>query len=343
MDKIAREELFEAILTNARRHGINVDVVAEEEPGPGADAHQVDALIRIGRGGESQTYAAEIKRGLRPATLGVTLHHIERLNRPGMLLADYVTPPMAETLKARAIAFLDAAGNAYINQPPILVWVKGERPRKQPTAEWNAGRVFQPGGLKVVFALLCNPEWTDQPYREIAGLAGVAHGTVGAVAVELQKLGFIAYVNGKRRLLERDRLLRQWAEAYVRTLRPKLMLGRYDATEGHWWKGLTPAQYGVLLGGEPAAEKLTRHLRSTTVTLYGDKVESRLLLDFKLRPGSDGSVEVVKRFWAFDSSSDGLVPLPLVYADLLMTGDARCLEAADLIYERILDGLVGTT
>ena len=34
-------------------------------------------------------------------------------------------------------------------------------------------------------------------------------------------------------------------------------------------------------------------------------------------------------------------PLPLIDADLLMIGDARCMETTDLIHERILDGFVG--
>ena len=340
MDTLTDIKKLETILASARRFGIAIET---DVSGPGTSGHQADALVRIARGRNVRTYAATIAKGLRPATLGATLHQIDRLDRPGLLIADYVSPPMAETLKARGIAFLDGAGNAYLNQPPILVWVKGERPRRRPMAPWTTGRMFRPSGLKVVFALLCHPEWVGRPYREIATRAGVAHGTVGDVAVELQNLRFTADVDGARRLLQPERLLRQWAEAYARTMRPKLILGRYQAASGRWWTTFPPRHYGVLLGGEPAAEKLTRHLRPETVTLYGDKVQTRLLLDFKLRPEPDGAVEFVQRFWAFETSEESLVPLPLIYADLLTIGDARCLETADLIYERILDGFVGST
>ena len=338
MDIPVDNELLEAILAGIRRLGIAINV---EVSRPDTGGHHADALVQIGHCGRVRTYAARMAKGLRPVTLGATLHQIERFDHPGLLMADHVTPPMAETLKARGVAFVDAAGNAYINQPPMFVWVKGERPRHRMTAGWARGRVFRPGGLKVVFTLLCHPEWTDRPYREIAVRAGVAHGTVGDVVAELQKLRFIATVNGKRRLLQPERLLRQWAEAFARTLRPRLLLGRYRAAPGRWWTEFSLAEYGMLLGGEPAAEKLTRYLRPGTVTLYGDKVDSRLLLDFKLHPDPDGSVEFVKRFWAFETHDDRLVPLPLIYADLLMIGDARCLETADLIYERIIDGFVG--
>jgi hypothetical protein len=46
-------------------------------------------------------------------------------------------------------------------------------------------------------------------------------------------------------------------------------------------------------------------------------------------------VEVHRRFWNFpgEPEHDNLVPPLLVYADLLATGDARCIETAKMIYE----------
>jgi hypothetical protein len=337
MDIRSGNELIAAVAARARDLGIAIGVeTLEPEPGEG----HADALLRIECGGDARMYAAAIKRGLRPATLGATLHRIDRLAQPAVLITDYVTPQMAEALKGRGTAFLDAAGNAYINQPPVLVWVKGERPAHLEIQPADTGRAFRPGGLKVLFALLCHPEWVDHPYRDIARRAAVAHGTVGGVMTDLHRLRFIAQLNGSRRLLQPERLLRQWAEAFARTLRPKLLLGHYHADPGSWWEDLIPDEYGVLLGGEPAAAKVTGHLRPQTITLYSDKPSPRLILDYKLRPAADGRVEFVKRFWAFDADDEAVVPLPLIYADLLMIGDARCLETADLIYERIVDGFV---
>ncbi len=268
MDIATDNTLLDAVLAAARKLGIAVEALESESADRGADF-----VVRIGDRGHDRTYAAEIKRGLRPATLGAALYQIERLDQPGLLIADYVTPPMAETLKARGIAFLDAAGNAYLNQPPLLVWVKGQRPTTKFAGGLQTGRAFRPGGLKVLFALLCHPEWVAWSYRDLAELA--------------------------------------------------------------------PHQYDVQLGGEVAAARITGYLRPGTVTLYGKKAEPPLLLDYKLRPDPAGPVEFVKRFWAFETDDEALVPLSLIYADLLMLGDARCLETADLICEKILDGLDG--
>ena len=103
-------------------------------------------------------------------------------------MADYVTPPMAEELRARGIPFVDAAGNAFLEQPPLFIWVKGEKPQLATGAgRPPAGRAFQASGLQVLFALICHPEWADLPYREIAQRTNVAHGTVGWVMAELPK------------------------------------------------------------------------------------------------------------------------------------------------------------
>jgi hypothetical protein len=263
------------------------------------------------------------------------LQQLERLGEQGLLVTDYVTPPLADALRARHIAFIDTAGNAYLDRPPLLVWVKGQRPAGRDIPR-QMGRAFQASGLQVIFAFLCRREFVDRPYREIARLAAVAHGTVGWVMAELPKLGFVADVGHKRRLLQPERLLQQWVEAYARTLRPKLVLGRFKAERLDWWETVDPLKYGLTMGGEGAAARLTRHLRPGTLTFFGKKAEPRFLLDHHLRTDPDGEVEILRRFWNFDNEDPALSPTVLVYADLLAIGDARCLETAKRLYDGIL-------
>jgi hypothetical protein len=331
---IVGHHLLDAVGVAAKQLGIDIKVLQlEPQLGPA----RADALVRVRHGGQEILYAAEVKLGLRPATLGAVINQLEHLEQPALLVTDYLTPPLADVLKERGIAFLDAAGNAYLNHPPLLVWVKGQKPTQTLTAANITTRTFNPSGLQVLFPLLCNPNWTDRPYREIAELAGVAHGTVGWVIAELPKLGFMAEVSGKRRLLQPERLLQQWVEAYARTLRPRLLLGRFRTDALDWHKTIDPGRYGFLLGGEPAAARLTHHLRPGTVTLYGPKLEPRLLLDQRLRADPKGNVEILRRFWKFDNEDHPLItPLPLVYADLLAIGDARCLETAKLLHGDIV-------
>jgi len=321
----AERELLEAALGKLAGWGLAPEIVALDPPVEGVHA---DALIRVQLGKRKVVMAVEVKRGLRPGTLGGTLLQLERLGATALLVADYVTPPLAQELKARGVAFVDAAGNAHLDWPPVLIWVKGERPPERPEAPAVTGRAFQPGGLRVLFALLCDPALVDRPYREIAQRAGVAHGTVGWVMAELPEVGHVAKVGGRRRLVAPERLLQQWTDAFARTLRPKLLLGRYQAESLEWWRALDPVTYGLTLGGEGAAARFTTALRPGTLTFYGPRVEQRLVLERRLKPHAAGNVEFLRRFWTFGDDPPGLAPDVLVYADLVATGDARCLEAA---------------
>ena len=138
-----------------------------------------------------------------------------------------------------------------------------------------------------------------------------------------------------------DELLTKWAEAYARKLKPKLFIGRYRAPNPDWWKELNATKYDMVLGAEPAAARITGHLKPATITLYGDRAEPRLILDHALRADPQGDVEIAKRFWRVetDEAEKGLAPLPLIYADLLATGDPRCIETAGLIREQYVAGL----
>jgi hypothetical protein len=338
MDKQGRNRertlLKEAIKTLLDQ-GLTVDLVQEPKYGPG----RADALLHITFGREKATYMAEVKRGLRPATLGAVIHQLEQFEVPPLLVADHVTPQMAATLRARNIAFIDAAGNAYLKQGTLLIWIEGRRPRTDAHAVGQRGRAFQASGLRVLFALICNPKLADAPYREIAHQARVAHGTVGWVMAELPGLGFLAAKGGGRLLLNRERLLQLWAEYYPRVLRPKLQLGRYRARDLDWWETFNPTRYDAEFGGEIAGSRLTKYLRPGTATLYVEKVDPKLLIDLKLQlDPKEGNVEILQRFWTQPGPQPGIVPLPLVYADLMATGDARCAETAKIVHEQYFKG-----
>lgn len=325
--------LLTAALQRLRAYGLTTQIERREVRLPKTRA---DALVRVGYGDSEATYAVELKRGLRPNGLGAVIHQLERLGEQGLLVVDHVTPPLAEELRARNIPFVDAAGNAFLNQPPLFVWVKGEKPPAAAGGAPRTGRAFQASGLQVLFALICHPEWVELPYREIAQRADVAHGTVGWVMAELPKLGFMTELRDKRRLMQRERLLQQWAEFYPHALQPRLLLGRYQAENLAWWDTLDPVKYGAVLGGEPAGGRITHYLRPGAATFYTEKIDPRLLVDLHLRTDANGNVKIYRRFWTFDGDEAGLAPTPLVYADLMATGDGRCIETARMIYDEHL-------
>jgi hypothetical protein len=106
-----------------------------------------------------------------------------------------------------------------------------------------------------------------------------------------------------------------------------------DARAARWKEDL-------LVGGEPAAARLTRHLRPGTATLYAKAIDPKVVVGLTLRADAEGNVDFRRRFWTFPGEEPGLTPTLLVYADLLAIGDARCLEAAQLLRGGLVDRLV---
>ncbi len=297
-----------------------------------------DAEVQLDEG---RRLIVEIKHTLKPTTLGHAVAQLQRFGRPGLLVTRYVAPPMAERLKQLDVPFLDAAGNAYLRTPRMLIYVTGRKP-KQPAPTERTVRAFRPTGLKVIFAILCVPELTEAPYRKIAAEAGVALGTVGWTFYDLKHLGYFRPTRPKGGVIEkRDQLINAWVEAYPQQLRPRLRPRRFRVKEIDWWKTEDLTRLDMWLGQEPAAALLTRHLRPEIITIYGDTHFETLAR--KIHPIKDdrGNLEVLQKFWNFKPAAAGVKNYPvapplLIYADLVATGDARNLETAKMIRERFL-------
>jgi len=316
--------------------GIDLQVTEAVQPGK----KQPDVVLQIhAPGAKTKKYYPEIKKEITRATLlGYLAERAGRFEKPGLLVAWYVNPQMADRLKEKNIAFIDAAGNAYINDPPIYIYITGRRKRHIPEKA-AIGRAFKPAGLKVVFALLCRPELVKATYRDIVKAANVAQGTVGWVMYDLKQQNFLA-VRGRhgRKLINAARLFDLWVENYARELRPRLFIGKFKTKKTDWWKNFNEQNTGALLGGEPAAAFLTNYLKPAAIAVYVPEEINQFLLAHHLRKAPDGDVELFQKFWGFDYQWDykNIVPPMLVYADLVATGDDRNIETAKMIYDKFI-------
>jgi hypothetical protein len=335
-------QILDAAMAALRNQGLDAELTARDVP-LRTPHRRADALARIGIDGRTDEFLIEEKRRLTPAMLGATLAQLEQLkaqdNRPQVLVTDYVTPPLAERLKAENTQFADTAGNAYLRLPGMLVWVTGKKPQKATAAD-RTPRAFQPTGIKLLFGLICLPELAATPYREIADKTKTALGTINWVMRDLREMGYLAATKRHRRLNATKRMLDEWALAYARTLRPKLLMGRHRAPTFQDWQQWQLEKHEALWGGEPAGALLTQYLRPGVLTIYAKQVPGRMVLDYKLatvlnRQAEDGLVEFRNKFWEFDvpAETPHIVPPALVYADLLATGDARCIETARRVYD----------
>jgi hypothetical protein len=142
-------------------------------------------------------------------------------------------------------------------------------------------------------------------------------------------------------IVDRRRLVDDWVSLYPTRLRPKLSPQRFTslAKDKNWWLNPEALDPQARLGGEVAADILTRKIKPATVTVYAPgglapKIKSTAML----RPDERGDVEVLEAFWPvkaedrWGSPDRGVVHPLLVYADLIMSGDDRNREVAQAIY-----------
>jgi len=288
--------------------------------------------------GKEIRYCAEIKNTFTKTNIMLLLMRKQKLPYPLLLVAKYVNPVMTKELMEKGIEFIDTAGNAFINQPPIYIFLKGNRPPE--TLGQTQNRTFNPTGLRIIYALLCNPGLENKPFRKIAEKTRLALGTIGWFMRDLRELGFLIDM-GKRgyKLTQKDILFQRWITAYPEQLRPKQLLGRYKGEHDGWWQHKKLDHLKAKWGGEVAAAKLTQYLKPEIITIYTTaEYLNHLLLECKLKKDPAGEVEILNQFWDYDENVEyrDLVHPMLIYADLIATGNQRNIETAKIIYEKYI-------
>lgn len=305
--------------------------------GEGAATRQ-DATVRINFGHKAVNYLAEIKLVTTDAVIARMLHEIHRTDRKWILITRHVPTHWAKRLKEAGVQFIDTVGNAYINEPPTLIIIYGNRVQDGGHRRVERG-VFGLATTKILFALLCKEDLENAPYREIAEAAGVALGGVPATLQGLIQQGFLLELGGGRKKLVRKKdLLEKWITAYVTKLHPKTLINRYTATRDKFWEDVDLGLRSGLWGGEVAANKLTHYLKPEKVTIYTNRQPDELVGELKLRRDDKGKVELRTQFWHFDfeAGANNITPVLLTYADLLAIPDPRNIETGKVIYDQYL-------
>lgn len=258
-----------------------------------------------------------------------------------------VTPSMSQEMalrcRAAGIQFLDAAGNAYLSDGQgMYVFVAGLKPTVDDAPQEETS-IATPAALRMIFAFLAKPALINAPYREISWAAKVSTGSIGHVLNSLAERNFLATTKTGRRLKNEQLLVSEWTAGYANRLRPKMERLRFTADNIDHFHNWRPTPGVAAWGGEMAAALLTRHLKPQQFTIYLDMdvpgTLNGIVSQFRLRKDNQGAIEVVQPFWEIDQLevTPGIVPLPLVYADLLVSGDPRNIDVASRLLEEMSD------
>lgn len=340
-ERIILERVLEAI---GRETGITARVLQWEPALNWRTPLRPDALVEFDIAPRPERYAVEVKNVDRYAILNQLRAFWPRQANPALLIAaPYVTTQVAERCRQMDLFFADAAGNIFLKAPGLHLFVTGRRkPDDFKPAE--EGKIANPAGLRVVFALLCRPNLLNATYREIAATAGVALGTVGPVMKDLETRRHVTPApqlgrTVRRRFLDPRRLVQEWVAVYPAVLRPKLHIRRFRAQQTGWTRGLDLHPYHAFWGGEVAANRLLHHLEPQTATVYARDTLKALIIEQKMKADVNGDVEFLDVFWNHVDvpAIRDVVPPILAYADLATTTDGRNLEAARMIYDEFIE------
>lgn len=340
--------LSQALLALKSETGLDFSLSGQLPPNS-----ETDYLIQT----PSQSLAVDVKRNIRPAHLGAIIRRIKMLEPTGLLIADYLNPNIAKTLKENDVQYMDACGNSYLNLPPIYIHISGQKPVLETKQTKN--KVFDASGLKLIYGFLCDEALVNASYREISEKTGVALGAIGKLLTDLQEAGYLLNRNDLKwhGLINRRKLLDRWVEAYPEKLKPKLFIGEFISDNANWWKNIEIEKYDAYWSGEVAATKYTKYLKPQVTTLYvSEKSGSKFFAAARLRKTNnateniDGLVKVYNPFWPERHSQNhehpnylrtNTVHPILIYADLIASADSRNLETARMLYDSTIAEYIG--
>jgi len=311
-----------------------------EEKEKNINGFRFDKLVKFKYQKKVLLYYFEIKTNINNAIIAFFLQNKKILKHPLLLVTRHINNKQADELKKNEIQFLDTAGNAYINYYPIYIFIKGDKPPDLFYKNNAQNRAFKPGGLRIIYALLCYPDLVKKTYRYIAEITNVALGTVGWIMNDLIKLGFVLEMGNRgRKLLNREELFKRWCIDYNEKLKPKLLINKFTGPKEWWHHHKLNPEYAQW-GGEVAANKLIKYIKPQDVIIYADpKNYKKVVIENKLRKDLDGDITFFEKFWKVHKNNElkDIVNPILIYADLINTGNQRTVETARIIYEKYID------
>lgn len=258
-----------------------------------------------------------------------------------LLLTRSLSNAMVTECRQMDLQFIDQAGNCFLRQPGLYVYVTGRREIAKENPALTRG--LTPAALRLVFAILARPDILNSSVRKMAEVASISHGAAGGALAMLEEMGFLSSPrSGQRMLVAPQRWLDAWTEGYLGRIRPKLETIRMSSASplAALIDRVNPRMREVALGGEAAAAYRHFGLKPGTLSLYvnfGDPHALKALVhELKLRRDPQGPVELVSMFWNINELlSFPTVPDALIYADLVGIGDARTLEVAEKLRKDI--------
>ena len=323
---IKESEIINDVVFNLRRL-TNLESIEVKPRGPQV-GYDYNLIIN------NVEFACEVKIQVSKANYNLVLQQMRKLKEevdlPLLLASHYFAPDVFESFSAEGINVVDSSGNCKIEAKQLFINIIGQKstPIKQPK-----GKAFNEAGLKAVFYFLLNDTNINQPYRQISNNTGLSLGTITNVVEELLYEKFVIKTSKGRILKNKRALLDTWQVHFNQTLKPKLLLKTMEFVDSDSRKDweLIALPDGVCWGGEGGAYLTNKYLIPEQFDIYTEGPSINLMMTRKMRFEENGSIHVYQKFWR--SQHERVAPMILIYADLMGSGNSRCIEAAQKLIE----------
>lgn len=332
--------LEEEIITKASealKESFNVQMSYSKELNNNAPS-QIQIKFLLDNKEIDKKYNVEVYKRPHSSVIGQLVLKQRQTSDKVVFITEYIPPKFADKLRELDIAFFDANGNAYFNDSEFYIFINSHGRNKE-LQKPNTSLIFQPSGLQLLFVLLSVPNSENKTYRELAEMSGISLGSVSEIMNLLEAEYYLVKEKEKRIFFQKEKLVKRWVQGFAETLYNKLSEIQFESDDDDWWKEADLTTTRACWSGEIAAEMLTNYLNPTKGLIYTKGSYLSLVNKFNLRKAREGNIKVRRKFWNFDEE-DIIAPPLLVYADLLATAESRNIEAAEIIYDKYLAGLV---
>ena len=280
-------------------------------------------------------FACDVRRQVNKANCNLVVQQLSKLkeqtDKPLMVVASHFSPEAFDSLPQEGISVVDSSGNCKIVASPLFINISGQKSMQMKEAK---GKAFNEAGLKLIFYFLLDDSNINKPYRQINEETGLSLGTIKNVVEELANGQYVITTSKGRFLKNKKELLDIWQTYYNQTLKPKLMVKEMEFVDAEcrrdWEKIALPD--GACWGGEGGAYITDHYLIPEQFDIYTEVPSVKLMMTKKMRFEENGSIRVYQKFWK-SYENEKVAPKILIYADLMGSGNSRCIEAAQRLIE----------
>ena len=280
-------------------------------------------------------FACDVRTQVNKANYNLVVQQMRSLkaqtDKPLMLAANHFSPELFDSLPEEGISVVESNGNCNIVAAPMFIRISGQ---KATQTKETKGKAFNEAGLKVIFYMLLDETNINKPYRTIHEETGLSLGTIKNVIEELGMGRFVLTTEKGRFLKNRKELLDVWQTHYNQSLKPKLLLKEMEFVDADcrrdWEKIVLPD--GMCWGGEGGAFLIDRYLVPELFDIYTETPSVKLMMTKKVKFQEKGRIRLYQKFWK-GIIDEKTAPKILIYADLMGSGNSRCIEAAQRLIE----------